>query len=203
MSLNSKSYAVVWCTSSLYSQVFDASSRGQDLCPGEVCLAKRSVRIDRVSALHHMHSQDNKKKIRSRDLTLPLFGYGVMSSRSIARFVNAPGISSDQYFGRGSYDPSASAEAQSRLQQFNGASAISSNQYFGREDDDQDQSDEMMGDKDSLDVIERAAREMVGKVLANPDVQQLGEGIRAGALKVIFFLIFFFISFSLCFFSWP
>jgi hypothetical protein len=34
--------------------------------------------------------------------------------------------------------------------------------------------------------VERAAREMIGKVLANPDVQQLGEGIRAGALKVSF-----------------
>lgn len=100
----------------------------------------------------------------------------------------SPGISSDQYFGRGSYDPSASAEAKSRLQQFSGASAISSNQYFGRDDDpDAGQGGNEDGEGDGLEGVERAAREMIGKVLANPDVQQLGEGIRAGALKVSLF----------------
>jgi ADP-ribosylation factor GTPase-activating protein 2/3 len=39
------------------------------------------------------------------------------------------------YFGRNDYDPSAQAEANSRLQQFRGATSISSNQYFGRDEE--------------------------------------------------------------------
>ena len=52
------------------------------------------------------------------------------------KFGNQKAISSDMYFGRGSYDPVAVSEAQTRLQNFSGATSISSNQYFGREEDD-------------------------------------------------------------------
>ncbi|KAG2172216.1 hypothetical protein INT43_004757 [Umbelopsis isabellina] len=52
------------------------------------------------------------------------------------KFSNAKAISSDQFFGRGNYDESASAEARTRLAQFKGANAISSSQYFGRDEDE-------------------------------------------------------------------
>ncbi|CAM0140557.1 ADP-ribosylation factor GTPase activating protein, ER-Golgi transport [Umbelopsis sp. WA50703] len=52
------------------------------------------------------------------------------------KFANAKAISSDQFFGRGNYDESASAEARARLSQFKGANAISSNQYFGRDEEE-------------------------------------------------------------------
>lgn len=102
------------------------------------------------------------------------------------KFGNQKAISSDMYFGRNSYDPSAVSEAQSRLQSFQGATSISSNQYFGREDEeDHDRSMEggLLGDG-SLAGLEVAAKEAIAKVLANPDVQNVGETIRTGALKI-------------------
>lgn len=106
-------------------------------------------------------------------------------------------ISSDQYFGRGTYDPQASQESQQRLQSFQGATAISSNAYFGREEEEEDGygggggggGDEGilgLGDNESLQGIERGIRDLAGRVLANPDVQNLGDSIRQGALKVSF-----------------
>ncbi|KAL7417068.1 hypothetical protein BDY24DRAFT_411833 [Mrakia frigida] len=102
------------------------------------------------------------------------------------KFSAQKGISSDQYFGRGSYDPAASTEAQSRLQQFSGASAISSNQYFGRDEEDQQQQayEDGIGGGEGLEGLEKAARDVVGRVLSNPDVQNVGESIRAGAMKL-------------------
>jgi hypothetical protein len=103
------------------------------------------------------------------------------------------GISSDQYFNRGSYDPAASAEAQQRLAQFGGATAISSSAYFGRpEDDDADRGGDegLLGDSESLAGLERGVRDLAGKVMANPEVQALGEGIRSGALKVSLALVY-------------
>lgn len=41
----------------------------------------------------------------------------------------------------------------------------------------------LLGDG-SLAGLESAARDAVSRVLANPDVQNVGESIRAGALKV-------------------
>jgi ADP-ribosylation factor GTPase-activating protein 2/3 len=106
-------------------------------------------------------------------------------------------ISSDQYFGRGNYDPNASAEAQTRLRDFQGATAISSNAYFGRPEEDEDEDgyggggggaggDGMMGlgDNETIQGLERGIRDMAGRVMQNPDVQALGDQIRQGALKV-------------------
>lgn len=99
------------------------------------------------------------------------------------------------YFGRGSYDPQAANEAQSRLRDFQGATAISSNAYFGRpEEDDEDEygnsvhnagnnGDGLM-DNETIQGLERGLRDMAGRVMANPDVQNLGDQIRMGALKV-------------------
>ncbi|KAJ3981759.1 hypothetical protein F5890DRAFT_1417069 [Lentinula detonsa] len=104
------------------------------------------------------------------------------------KFGNQKGISSDMYFGRNAYDPQAAAEAQSRLQSFQGASAISSSQYFGRDEEDElamrrGNSDSLLGDG-SLAGLELAARDALSRVMANPDVQNVGESIRSGALKL-------------------
>ena len=102
-------------------------------------------------------------------------------------------ISSDQYFGRGSYDPTASSEAQQRLQQFSGATAISSNAYFGRPEEDEEEpmsplggGDGMLGlgDNETIQGLERGIRDMAGRVLGSQEVQNLTDQVRAGALKV-------------------
>lgn len=97
-------------------------------------------------------------------------------------------ISSDMYFERGNYDADERDAAQSRLKEFNGQSAISSDAYFGRErnslDEDEDADEGLMGNGDTIQQLEHTARDWAQRVAANPDVQQLGEGIRAGALKV-------------------
>ncbi len=102
-----------------------------------------------------------------------------------------PGISSDMFFGRGTYDPASSSEAQSRLQQFSGATAISSNAYFGRPEEDEEEPEPLgregllgLGDNETIQGLERGIRDMAGRVLANPDVQNLGDQLRQGALKV-------------------
>lgn len=92
------------------------------------------------------------------------------------------------YFNRNAYDQTAVAEAQTRLQAFQGATAISSNSYFGREEDeDVDRggvNEGLLGDG-NLSGLEVAAKDAISRVLSNPDVQNVGESIRAGALKVL------------------
>ncbi|KAJ9107920.1 hypothetical protein QFC19_002663 [Naganishia cerealis] len=106
-----------------------------------------------------------------------------------SKFGGQKGISSDQFFGRGSYDPAASAEAKQRSSQFAGATAISSNAYFGREEEEEEmQAEESgllgeLGGGEGVAAIERGLRDLAGKVMANPDVQNLGDSIRTGALK--------------------
>ncbi len=111
------------------------------------------------------------------------------------KFGNQKAISSDMYFGRNAYDPVAQGEAQNRLQSFQGASSISSNQYFGRDEEDElaggglgnaGGSDGGYGGDGTLAGVEMAARDALQRVLANPDVQNAADSIRAGALKVWF-----------------
>jgi ADP-ribosylation factor GTPase-activating protein 2/3 len=102
------------------------------------------------------------------------------------RFGTQKAISSDMFFERGTYDPSTVSEGRARLAQFQGATSISSNQYFGREEEEalaQASDGGMLGDG-SLVGLENAARDAVSRIMANPDVQNLGESIRSGALKV-------------------
>ncbi|RMD44932.1 hypothetical protein DV735_g180, partial [Chaetothyriales sp. CBS 134920] len=97
-----------------------------------------------------------------------------------SKFGNQKGISSDEFFGRNSYDPSAQAEAKSRLQGFEGATSISSNAYFGRPEDDLTglEGGEYSGD------IEAAARDFIRRMglTAGDDLENLisvaGEGGR-------------------------
>jgi len=93
------------------------------------------------------------------------------------------------YFGRGTYDPQASSEAQSRLKDFSGATAISSNAYFGRAEEDEEEGGPSGGQggddlNDTLAGLERGVRDAAGRLMANPDVQNLTDQIRQGALKV-------------------
>lgn len=95
------------------------------------------------------------------------------------------------YFERGSYDASTRAEAQTRLQSFQGATSISSSQYFGRDEVDEAAalaSSSAAGggylNEETLQNLGSSARDAVQRVLANPDVQNIGESLRTGALKV-------------------
>ncbi|KAI6014672.1 hypothetical protein EDC04DRAFT_2578700 [Pisolithus marmoratus] len=103
------------------------------------------------------------------------------------KFGSQKAISSDMYFGRNDYDPTALAESRSRLQNFQGATSISSNQYFGREEEEEFEhagsEGGLLGDG-NLSNMENIARDAIAKVLANPDLQNVGESIRTGALKL-------------------
>lgn len=91
------------------------------------------------------------------------------------------------FFGRNDYDPTFVAESQQRLSNFQGATSISSSQYFGREEEDElersGSDGGLLGDG-NLANLEAAARDAIARVMANPDVQNVGESIRTGALKV-------------------
>ncbi|KAI6111586.1 hypothetical protein EDD16DRAFT_1206071 [Pisolithus croceorrhizus] len=103
------------------------------------------------------------------------------------KFGDQKAISSDMYFGRNDYDPSVLAESRTRLQNFQGATSISSNQYFGREEEEEFEraasEGGLLGDG-NLSNLENIARDTIAKVLANPDLQNVGESIRTGALKL-------------------
>lgn len=96
-----------------------------------------------------------------------------------SKFGSQKGISSDEFFGKGVFDPSAQSEAKSRLQGFEGASAISSNAYFGRPEDDIPQADE-------YNDLEGAARDFVRKfgVTAGDDLENLTAVLGEGASKL-------------------
>jgi len=104
------------------------------------------------------------------------------------KFGNQKAISSDMYFGRNDYDADNLREAQTRLQSFSGATSISSNQYFGREEDedsvDRGGSDGGLLGDGSLAGLETAAKDAISRVLANPDVQNVGDSIRSSAMKL-------------------
>ncbi|CAF9929610.1 MAG: ADP-ribosylation factor GTPase activating protein, ER-Golgi transport [Heterodermia speciosa] len=98
------------------------------------------------------------------------------------KFGTQKGISSDEFFGKGAFDPSAQSEAKSRLQGFEGATSISSNAYFGRPEDDIPQADEYGNYGD----LEGAARDFVRKfgVTAGDDLENLSAVLGEGASKL-------------------
>ncbi|KAF7365738.1 Arf-GAP domain-containing protein [Mycena venus] len=89
------------------------------------------------------------------------------------KFGNQKAISSDMYFGRGAYDAAAQEEAQGRLKQEEDPNNAAYNGNAA-----------MLSDGSSLAGLEASARDAIGRVLANPDVQNVGESIRAGALRL-------------------
>ncbi|KAL8637140.1 MAG: hypothetical protein Q9228_005554 [Teloschistes exilis] len=105
------------------------------------------------------------------------------------KFGAQKGISSDEFFGRNHFDPSAAAEAKTRLQGFEGATSISSNAYFGRPEDEA-----MQGGADeygNYGDLEGAARDFVRRFgnTAGDDLENLisvaGEGAQRlqGAIR--------------------
>lgn len=94
-----------------------------------------------------------------------------------SKFGTQKGISSDEYFGKGDYDPNSKAEAKTRLQGFEGATSISSNAYFGRPEDEPE---EEYGD------LESAAKDFVRKfgITASDDLENLGNLVGEGATRL-------------------
>ncbi|GFZ44878.1 hypothetical protein JCM24511_02604 [Saitozyma sp. JCM 24511] len=170
---------------------------GQTLGAAPTAAAPKA-RVEEVDDQHTARNKFGSQKEHPRSLTR-MRNESRLRSLPYRRPVLTPpvAISSDQYFGRGNYDPNASAEAQTRLRDFQGATAISSNAYFGRPEEDEDGDgygggaggaggDGMMGlgDNETIQGLERGIRDMAGRVMQNPDVQALGDQIRQGALKV-------------------
>jgi ADP-ribosylation factor GTPase-activating protein 2/3 len=93
------------------------------------------------------------------------------------KFGTQKGISSDEFFGRNAYDPSAQSEARNRLQGFEGAQAISSNAYFGRPEEEVD---DYSGD------LETAAKDFVRRfgMTAGDDIENLTGLIGEGAQRL-------------------
>lgn len=95
-------------------------------------------------------------------------GSGLDDAETYARdkFGNQKGISSDEFFGKGSFDPTAQAEAKTRLQGFEGASAISSNAYFGRPEEEP---------VDEYGDLESAAKDFIRRfgITAGDDLENL------------------------------
>jgi ADP-ribosylation factor GTPase-activating protein 2/3 len=94
------------------------------------------------------------------------------------KFGAQKGISSDEFFGKGAFDPNAQAEAKTRLQGFEGATAISSNAYFGRPEEEAGQED--YGD------LETAAKDLIRKfgITAGDDLEQLTQVLGDGASRL-------------------
>ena len=101
------------------------------------------------------------------------------------KFGTQKSISSDEFFGRESYDPAAQQEAKTRLTGFEGATSISSNAYFGRPEDDIAEGSGDYGD------LETAAKDLIRRfgLTAGDDLENLtnvlGEGSRRlqGAIR--------------------
>jgi len=94
------------------------------------------------------------------------------------KFGAQKGISSDEFFGKGAFDPTAQSEAKNRLQGFEGATSISSNAYFGRPEESEGA--EEYGD------LESAAKDFVRKfgVTAGDDLENLTQVLGEGASKL-------------------
>lgn len=94
------------------------------------------------------------------------------------KFGNQKGISSDEFFGKGAYDPNAQSEAKARLQGFEGATSISSNAYFGRPEEEDAAED--YGD------LETAAKDFIRKfgITAGDDLDNLTSALGEGANRL-------------------
>lgn len=100
-----------------------------------------------------------------------------------SKFGTQKGISSDEFFGKGAFDPSAQAEAKTRLQGFEGASSISSNAYFGRPEEEDGGGGGGSGEYGDL---ETAARDFVRKfgITAGDDLENLSNLVGVGGRRL-------------------
>lgn len=97
------------------------------------------------------------------------------------KFGTQKGISSDEFFGRNNFDPSAASEAKSRLQGFEGATSISSNAYFGRSEEE-----EIPGGVEQYGDLETAAKDFVRRfgITAGDDLENLTGMLGEGAQRL-------------------
>jgi ADP-ribosylation factor GTPase-activating protein 2/3 len=95
------------------------------------------------------------------------------------KFGGQKGISSDEFFGRNNFDPSAQAEAKDRLQGFEGATSISSSAYFGRPEDD-------LPVEENYGDLESAAKDFVRRfgLTAGDDIENLTQVLGEGASRL-------------------
>ncbi|KAF5123619.1 ADP-ribosylation factor GTPase-activating protein glo3 [Metarhizium anisopliae] len=121
--------------------------------------------------------QKSNAEVERLGMGVARLGFDDSNSYARNKFGAQKGISSDEYFGKGSFDPNAQAEAKSRLQGFEGASAISSNAYFGRPEED---IEEEYGD------LESAAKDFVRKfgITASDDLENLTNVLGEGATRL-------------------
>lgn len=90
------------------------------------------------------------------------------------------------YFGRNSYDPNATREAQQRAAQFSGASAISSNQFFGIEEEERETDQGLLG-AESLGDLGNQAGKIAARIMEQTGmgkIEDVQDALRTGALKV-------------------
>jgi len=97
------------------------------------------------------------------------------------KFGTQKGISSDEFFNKGAFDPSVQSEAKTRLQGFEGATSISSNAYFGRPEDEPGQ-----GGADDYGDLETAAKDIIRRfgVTAGDDLENLTGMLGEGATRL-------------------
>lgn len=89
-----------------------------------------------------------------------------------ARYGGQKAISSDQLFGRGSYDEEASREARDKLKTFDNATSISSSSYFGEEQQDEENIMEAnnglidfnLGEDDDMQMLKNAIEQGAQKL---------------------------------------
>ncbi len=95
------------------------------------------------------------------------------------KFGGQKGISSDEFFSRNTFDPSAQAEAKTRLQGFEGATSISSNAYFGRPEDG-------LPNEENYGDLESAAKDFVRRfgLTAGDDLEDITQRLGEGASKL-------------------
>lgn len=129
--------------------------------PVEGKLIDKSIHQEHITNLH-TSTDDSQRYAREK--------FGVQK-----------GISSDEFFSKGAYDPSAQSEAKTRLQGFEGAQSISSNAYFGRPEDEEGAA----GVEDYGD-LETAAKDFVRKfgITAGDDLENLSSMLGDGATKL-------------------
>lgn len=96
------------------------------------------------------------------------------TGRIAERYGNQKAISSDQLFGRGSYDEEASREAKDKLKTFDAATSISSSSYFGEEQEGEGDLAEAhakdgiidfnLGEEDDLQMLKSAVEQGAQKL---------------------------------------
>ncbi|KAG7694014.1 hypothetical protein KL930_003023 [Ogataea haglerorum] len=106
------------------------------------------------------------------------------SGEVAARFGNQKAISSDQFYGVGSYDEAKAQEARTKLQAYNGATSISSSQYYGEpEGANHQRSTSFDGDDIEQRLTEFAEKYIGEDIAAIKDALETGAGKLSGYLR--------------------